>query len=1242
MDKDIENKRSAARKWMIGVAIFIVLIAGGGFVLTKMNFLGEFVQGKVEEAAEKQLNLKVTMSPLQGNPVTGFTASNVEISRSGDKLLFIRNIGVDISLPSVLSGSPRVSLIGLDGVDTSLKALQELMPKSEKKSDGPTDIPIDTVMISDSTLRTEWGSINFKPSRIRIKNSLNYDLDVKGTVESKDFSVSGSIGKSQGVWRADNFSAALEDGGVSLSGALYPSMDMQISLEALNLTTVADLVPALERYGVRGVLSGSAKISGSGKDIVTEGSGSLHHAVIRGIPLEEVQTKWSYRPGEISVEVGQGKIFDSSLSGSFSLNTTSADSYLTLKADVKNLKFADWTAQFEKETAGRALFLKGSITSLSADLKGPLNALVGRIEMAPSNLSYQDIALNGLHGSAVFNGQPAGVLDMSATTGGRALALKGRLSFGEKVPTDLAFSTEGFPVEKILKSLPQTENVKVSGSVSLKGSCKGLIGHWVIGAEAASPLITADKVGKVSDISISASYSMGDKKVSLLKSSAEWNGARITAKGTAAFAASADKQLSFDGTFRNVDAERFYPLISVLKTLDVEGVASGSWSLTGSPKAPVVKASVNTGAARFRDLRLAKLGMNIEYSGNTLSMDPISINAGGGRGTLACNVALPVKRADGTQSPTSWKLDGKVSRVDFSIINGLLKAGEDIGGEVSGTVTAGSAAGGGLDWSFDFTGDNVHWRNFKVQKINGAIEGNPREILIKKADGIFLNGATTGSGRIEMPKDGEPFSGAKLDLVASVKKLNVYELLRRHLPVVRAVQGLIETEIKVSGTVGDPKFDGSGRIAPFRYRGFLLPIVEVQYHGSLKDIVISDAHALLKNGTFKAYGHFYEDENDWRGKFNIRGEKIDMRQFGAYLPESFRSRFGGVADFSMKGDGKLSELTGTGVFSAPKMRLMGIRFENIKAPFFVSQNYIMIEDLNASTNGGTLTGGVGFDLKNSEWGGNLTVLSTDVQMLVKQAAPKLKGSISGLGDLKIRGGGEFGRESTVRAGGALYLHKGEVTSFDVLETAKKFTGGKPLRYDSVQATFTYDGGDLNILPGSQATAPKNDPLYRYVMLDGYISRKEDISLFAMGKVNIRALNSLIGAFQGLVSAGLDYTSGQLDKGEVLQSVLGGVLSGFAKNEFRFVTMNIGGTVTAPDFYNVKVQRAVRQNSAKDSIPTSNSDPDEKSLTQDGNTTFRFKFEIPVGPGDGGLGGDAKGQVFEQTLENLLKNVDFGL
>ena len=83
-------------------------------------------------------------------------------------------------------------------------------------------------------------------------------------------------------------------------------------------------------------------------------------------------------------------------------------------------------------------------------------------------------------------------------------------------------------------------------------------------------------------------------------------------------------------------------------------------------------------------------------------------------------------------------------------------------------------------------------------------------------------------------------------------------------------------------------------------------------------------------------------------------------------------------------------------------------------------------------------------------------------------------------------------------------------------------------------------------------------------------------------------------------------------------------------------------IAVEEIFNVKVEKAVNQTSAKEAIPTNQSDPDEKSLTNNGNTTFKFKFEIPVGPGYSQTRGDAKGQVVEQTLENLLKNVDFGL
>ena len=168
----------------------------------------------------------------------------------------------------------------------------------------------------------------------------------------------------------------------------------------------------------------------------------------------------------------------------------------------------------------------------------------------------------------------------------------------------------------------------------------------------------------------------------------------------------------------------------------------------------------------------------------------------------------------GTPSRAS-RLGGKVAGVDLSIVNGLLKTSEDISGKVTGEITAGSAPGG-LEWTLGFDGEKVRWREFRADTLKGVIEGAPKEILIKKADGIFLNGETSVAGKIIMPPSGEPFSNAKLVLSASVSKLNVYELLRRHLPAVRSIQGLIEASADVGGTLSAPTFEGSDRIAPLR------------------------------------------------------------------------------------------------------------------------------------------------------------------------------------------------------------------------------------------------------------------------------------------------------------------------------------------------------------------------------------------------------------------------------------------
>ncbi len=157
-----------------------------------------------------------------------------------------------------------------------------------------------------------------------------------------------------------------------------------------------------------------------------------------------------------------------------------------------------------------------------------------------------------------------------------------------------------------------------------------------------------------------------------------------------------------------------------------------------------------------------------------------------------------------------------------------------------------------------------------------------------------------------------------------------------------------------------------------------------------------------------------------------------------------------------------------------------------------------MEDVKAETNGGTVSGGLAMDIENSSWGGNLTVMSADVAPMLKQAFPSLPGSISGKGDLKIRAGGDTGRMSTVCCRSHLHERRGNFR-LRSSRSIKKIYKGKSLVFKTLQSAFTFDEGYLTILPGSQAVAPPGDPVYRYVMLDGLVNNKKEMSLFANGK-----------------------------------------------------------------------------------------------------------------------------------------------
>ncbi len=1206
-------------------------------VLTQVNFLGGLVVGQISTAVRDELNVELKMPDLSGNPFMGFKGRGISLVRSDDELLTIDNMNIKLSLPSLLKNSPRVSSLVIEGLRTDYDSLLKMMPE-KKESSEPKDIPIDKIIFDDVNVSSPWGLLELEDSSLELRGTEWFAPAMKGNFRGIPFSIYGIVRKEAGNWFLDGFSAKLDEGSAKISGAVYPVPDFKADVKNANIQKIAEIFPNISKYGVMGTLTANMEMRGEGRNVFTAGEGTLDKAVIGKIPLEDVAAKWRYEEGVLDLSLEESKVFSSSLRGRMKFDTRAPGKYLELKADARNLRFADWTDKITHQIAGNAAMLKGSITSMEADLRGPLDALVGKVEIAPSNVTYNRMKLTSLKAKAIFEGRPSGKVDLSALNEGREIKLAGTVSFADGVPVDLKLNAKAIKLEELGKALPGLEKYELKGNADVSAKIGGEIGAMKVRAEINSPSAEIKGIGKLAGLKASPEYDISQGSLRLAGASFLWNGARIAASGNIKDIGDTS-ELSLRGSIKNASLNAFHSTLKFLDTLNISGDASGTWLLRGRAASPEVLLKLRVSNGKFIDLGVPKFYTEMAYSSGSLDFRKMYASIAGGSANLKGRVILPSKASGRTSSPVRWEFEGRVRTVDISALNGIFRTEQDIEGPCSGVIKVGND-GSGIRWDADLAAaDGLRWKEFTAEKVTGNLNGDSKEIRVRDVKIDFLRGKHLLTGRVIPSPHGRPFYESKLDIKITSENINMYELLRKHLPVVRGVQGLIKSEVRVGGTVEKPLYSGSGTLAPFRYRGFLLPMVDVELNGSLTDIKVSEAKARLNRGALAGNGRVFLENGKWYGDIDVNGKDIDLRQIGAYLPSQFRDRLGGNVSFRFTGKGQVDKFSGEGCFSSDRMRFLGLRIRNVNAPFYISEGYAVMEDVKAETNGGTVFGGLAMDVAKSSWGGNLTVKSADVAPMIKQAFPKLTGSVSGKGDLKIRAEGETGRMSTVNAAGVLFLRDGEISGFEAVEAAKKYTKGKPLLFKTVQTAFTFDEGYLTILPGSQAVAPPGDPVYRYVMIDGLINNKKEMSLFTMGKVNIRALNALLGALQGIINVGMEYT-GELDSSALLQNFLGGVLSGFTRTDFRFVTMNINGTMDSPRFSNIKVDKSEQMTSPKNLIPKSASDPNEKDY-QGRDTVFRLKFEIPVGPGVSYTNGSFQGQIIEQTLGNILQGINFG-
>ena len=110
------------RKSLVGLFIVIGL-AGLVLIGASVDFAGDLVVREAGKAVKELMGADLTVDGISGNPIKGFTTGKITLSEEGRQIFSAGFLEVKINLMSLLSKSPKVSVLSVGGVDMDADAL---------------------------------------------------------------------------------------------------------------------------------------------------------------------------------------------------------------------------------------------------------------------------------------------------------------------------------------------------------------------------------------------------------------------------------------------------------------------------------------------------------------------------------------------------------------------------------------------------------------------------------------------------------------------------------------------------------------------------------------------------------------------------------------------------------------------------------------------------------------------------------------------------------------------------------------------------------------------------------------------------------------------------------------------------------------------------------------------------------------------------------------------------------------
>ena len=252
------------------------------------------------------------------------------------------------------------------------------------------------------------------------------------------------------------------------------------------------------------------------------------------------------------------------------------------------------------------------------------------------------------------------------------------------------------------------------------------------------------------------------------------------------------------------------------------------------------------------------------------------------------------------------------------------------------------------------------------------------------------------------------------------------------------------------------------------------------------------------------------------------------------------------------------------------IRFMGTTISDLRTPLSLEKGRISAPALAGSAYGGKLDGSLGLG-DGKKWTARFRLSGADLDAYLKEQA-KLEGRVTGVFDVDFQGSGTLGADNSMEGSGTFSAKNGEVSGFRYVKAISALYGRSSVRYQVLNAPYRLQGDRL-LLSDGRAEAVAGDPLYEYMEFDGTVGPKKALALNVRGRVNVQAVNALVGGVRG----------GVLQAGKSVQEILQGFLQGatgaMSTRDIRMVRGRVVGTTDKPGLTDLRIEGAAQEQPA---------------------------------------------------------------